>query len=50
MVSSDVINYILPLNNNNNNNWSKISGEDSNALHFSVLVFSPESLFKLLFY
>ena len=49
MVGSDVTNHIRPLYNYNNN-FNKFSGEDSNALHFSALLSSPESLFELLFY
>ena len=49
MLGSDVTNYIRLLYNRNNN-LNKFSGEDSNALHFSALLSSPEKPFKLLFY
>ena len=49
MVGSNVTNYIQ-LFYNQNNNFNKFSREDSNALHFSALLSSTESLFKLLFY
>ena len=33
-----------------NNNFNKFFGEDSNALHFSTLLPSPDNLLRLIFY